>query len=138
MNRIDLQRLADERIADAQALLEVGRWAAAYYLIGYAVECALKACIARQFRAEDVPEKSLVNQFYSHNLSELLKLAGLGLAHDVRVGTDRTYQDYWNTVRDWRESSRYDNRITEQKARDLFAAVTDPTSGVLPWLKTLW
>ena len=48
MNRRDLQQLADDRVLDAEALLNAGRWAAAYYLSGYAVECALKARIARQ------------------------------------------------------------------------------------------
>jgi HEPN domain-containing protein len=47
MNRADLQSLSNLRLADARALLSAGRFAAAYYLAGYAVECALKACIAR-------------------------------------------------------------------------------------------
>ena len=37
MNRADFQRLANDRIADARALLAAKRWAAAYYLVGYAV-----------------------------------------------------------------------------------------------------
>ena len=45
MNRSELQRLSNERIEDAQALLAASRWAGAYYLAGYAVECALKACV---------------------------------------------------------------------------------------------
>ena len=46
MNRADFQRLADVRIDEAGVLLAAGRWSGAYYLAGYAVECALKACIA--------------------------------------------------------------------------------------------
>ena len=57
MNRNDLQILADARVADAEALLTAGRWAGAYYLVGSAVECALKACISAHFREHDVPEK---------------------------------------------------------------------------------
>jgi HEPN domain-containing protein len=45
VNRAELQRLANERIADAKALLAARRWSAAYYLAGYAVECGLKACV---------------------------------------------------------------------------------------------
>jgi hypothetical protein len=47
MNRAELQRLAKERISDAKVLLAARHWSAAYYLAGYAVECALKACIAK-------------------------------------------------------------------------------------------
>ncbi len=35
MNRADLQRLANDRIADAKVLLAARRWTAAYYLAGY-------------------------------------------------------------------------------------------------------
>ena len=45
MNRTELQQLSDERIEDAKALLAVSRWPGAYYLEGYALECALKSCV---------------------------------------------------------------------------------------------
>jgi HEPN domain-containing protein len=47
MNRADLQQLAELRITEAKVLLDNGFYAGAYYLAGYAVECALKACIAK-------------------------------------------------------------------------------------------
>ena len=65
MNRADLQRLARERIADAKVLLRARRWSAAYYLSGYAVECAIKACIARLTRAEEFPDKSFVDKCWT-------------------------------------------------------------------------
>jgi hypothetical protein len=57
MNRIDLQNLANERIAEAKILLDAGKWSGAYYLAGYAVECGLKACIANLLKTENFPEK---------------------------------------------------------------------------------
>lgn len=45
MNRAELQAMAEERIKDAQALLDSKRWEFAYYAAGYAVECALKSCL---------------------------------------------------------------------------------------------
>ena len=65
MDRSDLQVLAEARVVDAEALLEAGRWAAAYYLLGYAVECGLKACAAKQFNQYEVPDKTVVNDFYT-------------------------------------------------------------------------
>ena len=47
MNRNDFQQLADVRINEAEALLVQGKYDGAYYLAGYAVECGLKACIAK-------------------------------------------------------------------------------------------
>ncbi len=74
MNRAELQRLANERIQDARALLAARRWSAAYYLAGYAVECALKACIAKLMKAEDFPDKSFAEKCWTHDLDRLVVL----------------------------------------------------------------
>lgn len=138
MDRIQLQRLAELRLKDAEALLTVSHWAAAYYLLGYCIECALKACVAKQFRSHEVPDKKLVNSFYTHRLDELLTISGVKSQLETRAGTDSSFGINWNTVRDWNESVRYDLGVTEALARGMYEAVTDTASGVLPWLKTQW
>jgi hypothetical protein len=62
VNRADFQTLADIRLAEARDLLALNppRPDGAYYLAGYAVECALKACIARGYAQHDWPEKGFV------------------------------------------------------------------------------
>jgi hypothetical protein len=137
MTRADLQLLANTRVADAEALLLAGRWAGAYYLLGYAVECALKACAARLFKQDEVPEKGIVLDFYTHRVDKLVTVAGLQAALDARL-VDAAFQLNWRAVRDWNEASRYNHTVTEAAARELHVAVTDPHFGVLPWLKTLW
>ena len=77
MDRTSLQQLAELRLKDAEALLTAGQWEAAYYLLGYCVECALKACVAKQFRLHEGPDKKLVNSFYTHRLDELLTISGV-------------------------------------------------------------
>jgi hypothetical protein len=138
MNRTDLQLLADARVDDAEALLQAQRWAAAYYLLGYAMECALKACAARQFRQDEVPELKVVNDFYTHQFDRLLSISGVKPQLEARASADSAFQVNWNTVRDWAVTDRYDHSTSEAKARDMRVAVADPTSGVLPWLKTQW
>jgi HEPN domain-containing protein len=44
------RQLAEQRLAEAELLLANGFWSGAYYLAGYALECALKAKIASSFR----------------------------------------------------------------------------------------
>jgi hypothetical protein len=138
MDRSDLQVLAETRVVDAEALLEAGRWAAAYYLLGYAVECGLKACAAKQFNQYEVPDKTVVNDFYTHRLDKLLNISGAKGSLESRAAADPQFEVNWNAVRDWNESSRYDHSTTEAKARDMLVAVADPSSGVLSWLKTQW
>jgi hypothetical protein len=48
MKRQDFQGLAAVRLKEARVLLEARCWEGADYLGGYVVECALKACIAKQ------------------------------------------------------------------------------------------
>jgi HEPN domain-containing protein len=48
MNRSDFHRLTEIRIKEAKVLLDRKCYEGAYYLAGYAVECALKACIAKE------------------------------------------------------------------------------------------
>jgi len=138
MNRRDLQTLADLRVADAEKLVDAGRFSAAYYLLGYAVECALKACIAKQIREHDFPDKQLVLDSYTHNLEPLLRISGVKPEFDSRIKADKSLEVNWTTVKDWTEAARYDNNIPEIRARDLLDAVTDPQCGVLTWLKTVW
>jgi len=59
VNKTDLEQLADLRLAEAVALLGMTPQMpdAAYYLGGYAVECALKACIAKLISQHDFPDK---------------------------------------------------------------------------------
>lgn len=48
LDRKELQELSRIRLTEAKGLLALGLWDGAYYLAGYAVECALKAYIAKQ------------------------------------------------------------------------------------------
>ena len=65
MNRNDLKGLALIRLREATILLANGEYSGAYYLAGYAVECALKPCIAKQTRRHDFPDKKLAEQSWN-------------------------------------------------------------------------
>lgn len=57
MDRRDLQALSKARLIEAKALLRLGLNDGAYYLAGYAVECAIKACIAKGSLRHEFPDK---------------------------------------------------------------------------------
>jgi hypothetical protein len=138
MDRIHLQGVAELRLRDAEVLLAAGRWDAAYYLLGYCIECALKAGVAKQFRLHEVPDRKLVNSFYTHRLDELLAISGVKSAMEDRAKIDPNFKINWKTVQDWSETVRYDVGITEAVVRGMFDAVTNPAYGIFPWLKTQW
>ncbi|HML17498.1 MAG TPA: HEPN domain-containing protein, partial [Bryobacteraceae bacterium] len=134
MNREDFRKLAETRLEDAKALLEAGRFDAAYYLAGYAVECALKACISRHTREFDFPPRS-VSEYYTHDLSRLLGTSKLKNELEASFKTDEALAEYWNVVKDWKEDSRYDSEPdAEARARDLIEAISEAEHGVLQCL----
>ena len=137
MNRAELQWLAKERIREAKALLDARHWSGAYYLAGYAVECALKACIAQLMKSEEFPDKKFAEKCWTHNLAQLLDLAGLKADFDRAMLDEPDLAAKWDTVKEWNEPSRY-ARMTKAKAEDLYNAITDKKHGVLPWLKRRW
>ncbi len=138
MNRADFQQLAEERLEDARVLFQAGRYAAAYYLCGYAVECGLKACIARQIRAFEYPPTANHSQkLFTHKLNELVELAQLTESLKEQSRDVSGFEQNWVVATKWNEQSRYDV-APEQKARELFDAVNQDTRGVLAWIRQHW
>ena len=139
MDRTDLQQLADLRMAEAHALLTLAppMADAAYYLAGYAIECGLKACIARGYGPEPWPEKKFVMDCHTHDILQLIRLAGLEPARAAAAAANPALGTNLTIVKDWSESSRYE-RHSQIKAQRLYDAITDPVNGVLPWIKVHW
>ncbi len=75
MDRTTLQQLADTRLRGTDALLASGQWYAAYYLLGYCVECALTY------------------------LEKLLEISGLKSDLEIRSKADSKLEVNWNLVK---------------------------------------
>lgn len=136
MMRNEFQRLADLRADEAAALVRSRRQQGAYYLAGYAIECALKACIAKKTRRHQFPlGRDYVSKVYDHNLQELLKVADLQTPLKNEIRMNRALQIYWNVVKDWDVGCRYE--LTGRNGADMVKAVT-AREGVLQWIKRYW
>ena len=102
VNRRDLHVLTRVRLDEARLLLDAGRYDGAYYLSGYVVECALKACIARQVRTHDFPPKpGSVRDMYTHDLASLVKAAGLVDSIADRIRSCPAFENYWGIMGRW-------------------------------------
>jgi hypothetical protein len=96
----------------------------------------LKACIAKRTRRFDFPEKARVLQSYTHSLRELLRVAALDDAMLTDSGASPALEQNWKTVKDWDESSRYEE-WTQAEAEALLTAALG-RNGVLPWITRRW
>lgn len=136
MNRQDLKNLALTRLKEVEVLLNNRQYSGAYYLSGYVIECALKACIAKQTHKFDFPDKKTVMDSYTHDLEKLVKVAGLRTELSSLLNNN-DFSIRWATVKDWSEESRYEKH-NRQKALDIYSAITHPNHGVLQWLQQHW
>jgi HEPN domain-containing protein len=138
VNRRDLQRLAEARLEDARVLLASRRYAAAYYLAGYAIECGLKVCIALQIRQHEYPpRRNFSNDLFSHDFNKLVSLAQLDLILAASKRANSTFAANWSEVEKWSEDSRYET-WTMQEAQQLLDAVDQVPDGVLAWIRQRW
>lgn len=98
----------------------------------------MKACIAKQIRRYDFPERQLVLDSYTHDLDKLLRVSGLMARLDSDRQTDPDLERNWFVVKDWSEHTRYETVVLEDTAKDFYRAVTARRGGILPWLRRRW
>ncbi len=129
------QALARQRKHEGSVLLRASQYAGSYLMMGYAVECALKACICRNTLRDSFPRRDAHN-LYVHNLGFLRDAAGLG----AEMNAIAALRVNWATVKDWNlEAVRYGTiRVDRALASDYYAACTARTFGVLSWVRGKW
>ena len=137
MNRNDLQKLSNVRIREAKILFKTGEYSGAYYLAGYAVECALKACFAKAVKRYDFPEKGRADKVFIHDFQVLLRLADLNADLETERKANPRFSAYWAEVAEWSEASRY-SLWTKDQAGSLLDAILTRKDGVMPWIKQRW
>jgi len=133
VNRRDLQALSRIRLVEAKALLRLGHCDGAYYLAGYAAECALKACIAKLTVRHEFPDKKRVDLSYTHKVEDLVRVANLAEQLRNRTYSDKDFAEGWEAMRLWSEQSRY-SRHDAEEARAMVVAV----NGFIRWVRPYW
>lgn len=138
MNRNELQLLSRTRQREAQTLLRSKHFLGSYYIAGYSVECALKACIAKNTKRYEFPDKNLALQAWNHNFVDLFKTAELWADFSTDRKANSNLEINWAVTKDWSEKYRYDLSITPQMAQDFYSSISARTHGVLSWIRRRW
>ena len=117
-------------------LIQNGRLEGGYYLTGLAVECAMKACIAKNTGRYDFPPTpNAIKDIYTHDLVKLIGAAKLKTALDADRRRNSSLNNKWDVVKDWNINSRYATSGLDAGA--LYKAVAGK-NGVMPWLRRHW
>jgi len=113
-----------------------GNGEGAYYLTGLAVECAVKACIAKNTQRHHFPpNQSAIKDIYTHDLVKLIGAAKLQTVLDADRRKNASFNNKWDVVKDWNINTRY--VVSGLNARDLYRAVAG-RNGVMQWLRQRW
>jgi len=135
--------LAEVRLQDAVGLLGIARWSCAYYIAGYAVECALKALIVRDAERtgsvfdDKRAASQFLDTFFVHDLEKLFKAAKLEADFGIARGANPALERYWDTVKRWKETSRYQQK-GQLEAEALVQAINHDPDGVMKWIRDHW
>jgi hypothetical protein len=129
----ELEQAARDRLDDAQALLDAGRYASAIAHGLYALEIRLKLVICSRLDITNLPKV-----FQIHDLGALMLHSGLSIKiRDTK--RPRGVAKNWDELKQLSENLdgyRYksDPSWDERLARTVLHQLTDPTHGVLIWL----
>jgi hypothetical protein len=137
MNRSELQRLSNARIREAKILFRANEFSGAYYLAGYALECALKSCFAKTVKRHDFPDKDRHTKVFTHKINTLVELSKLENELARAKQAIPGFESSWTVAMKWNEEARY-KHWSKEEAEALLDAIQRRTNGVLPWIKRHW
>jgi hypothetical protein len=81
-------------------------------------------------------DRNYASLVYSHDLTQLLRLAGLEPDLDREMKANPRLAANWGVVKTWNIESRYETSALN--GTDMVAAVKSSRDGVLKWIKRYW
>lgn len=138
-SRNELIAISNIRLLEAKTLFNNQLYDGAKYLSGYVIETALKARICKILDS-DYPCGNISRSFFTHDLDDLVKLAGLQKTLDAKLSSDVNFKTNWSLATNWTEVFRYKpiGTSTHTEIQDIINAIENPNDGILTWLQTKW
>jgi HEPN domain len=140
-NGEELKTIAKARLKTAEILIEAKDWDGAAYMMGYVLECALKAVVCKTLNLLEYPQytknKKTDGYFMTHEFDQLLIASGLESLFSTRGSVD-AFQ-YWSDFTkeyptDWpsmRYSLERQKQFDETKVKKLYTILIEKDKGIL-------
>jgi len=133
-----LKLIAKARLRSVEFLMKAKDWDGAVYMMGYVLECALKASVCKTLRLSEYPENRKTDgHFMTHNLDQLLVLSGMSDLFNISapVVIFQNWSEFTQEFQgDW-PAMRYNyNRLQsfdEIKTKKLHNNLIDGPNGIL-------
>ncbi len=118
-HEVSARVLAENRVAAGQA----------YAHVGFATECALKAYIMWKERLNAWPDKQSRADLYTHNLRDLVRIAGIALNTRDPVGPS------WAVVLNWERWQAYDSKPMPRRVARSMVEAGFGEKRVVTWIR---
>lgn len=118
MKKLEIEKIVQARLDDAQVLYDASRFDGSVYLCGYAIELGLKARICRTLQWDEYPATSKYQTFKTHDLDILLHLTGL----EDKIKLNHFAK--WSIVTQWNPEARYNpiGNVKDSDAKEMLDA----------------
>lgn len=134
----DLKIIAEDRLNDVRALYHAGRYDGAAYLCGYVLEVALKARICKLLELNEYPDAGVYKQaFATHDLSVLLKLAGLEKEVSLSKTKNPDLFIQWSMMMSWNWVPGMRYQVMKKNKREVGKMLVILID-IFKWLKNQW
>lgn len=140
----DLKLITSKRLKTTQILLKAKDWEGAAYMMGYVLECALKAACCKSLHLNNYPDvhgnkssERITKFFYTHEFDALLVISGLNDLFSFGTkgfsswsGFTQEYPGGWTEMR-----YTVNTNWTETKVKLLYSYLADEKNGILSIIK---
>jgi hypothetical protein len=143
----DFKKLAEKRLETVKVLIENGEWGVAVYLMGFVLECILKASACKVLNLKLYPEikitkdERITRYFHTHDFNMLLIVSGMSdifeLSGDGASSWSGFVQEYSKEkIGKWTDI-RYDllDQYDENIAKRVYDYLTKEPDGIIPLIK---
>ena len=142
----ELKAISQARLKTAKILIEAEDWDGSAYIMGFALEIALKAVICKTLHLVNYPENTKNRTtdafFMTHNFDQLLKASGMEDLFSARGKGDefRNWGDFTQEYQgDW-TAMRYNperlERFKKEEVERLYNNLVGKPSGIITVIKT--
>jgi hypothetical protein len=146
----DFKGIAKSRLKTAEILMSNKEWGVAVYMMGFVLECILKASACKTLNLTTYPEiketknPRIVNYFCTHDFDSLLIISGVSdifQLSGVGASSWSGFTQEYTKIEKWTDI-RYDviNQFDEKLATNLHKFLAEKPNGIIPLInaKNVW
>jgi len=139
----DFKKLALERLKTVDVLMSVGEWWVAAYMLGFVLECVLKAGACKALCLEIYPapqttkEKKITSYFLTHDFDMLLVISGASDIFGLSGSAAATWSGFMQEYQESYTRIRYDlkSQYDEAKVKRIYSFLTREPDGIIPLME---